>query len=188
MGHYNSTHAVLEEKKHGFEIALLQVRNVKQSSYFRWQWEPELFLANQPSLQAMKEKEICAVRSLQSPASGHSLLVFYKGQHCKVLVLPVNASFHDLLFEHTFLLQSLLCYRWLNRQSLALYPSREHPRLTKQLHYWNTTSRNSSVQMRWYHKYVLYFSKLMKVVVWCILLQVPTTPHRRGQNLIVSIN
>lgn len=33
----------------------------------------------------MKEKEICAVRSLQGPASGHWLLVFYKGQNCKVL-------------------------------------------------------------------------------------------------------
>lgn len=56
MGHYNSTHAVLEEKKHGFEIALLQVRNVKQSSYYRWQWEPELFLANLTQLTSNEGK------------------------------------------------------------------------------------------------------------------------------------
>lgn len=56
MGHYNSTHAVLEEKKHVFEIALLQVRNVKHSSYFRWQWEPELFLANPTQLTSNEGK------------------------------------------------------------------------------------------------------------------------------------
>lgn len=56
MDHYNSTHAVLEEKKCGFEIALLQVRNVKQSSYFRWQWEPELFLANPTQLTSNEGK------------------------------------------------------------------------------------------------------------------------------------
>lgn len=56
MGHYNSTHAVLEEEKHVFEMALLQVRNVKQSAYFRWQWEPELFLANPTQLTSNEGK------------------------------------------------------------------------------------------------------------------------------------
>lgn len=104
MGHYNSRHAVLEEKNHDFEIALLQVRNVKQSSYFRWQWEPELFLASQPSLQAMKAKEICAVRSLQGPAWGHWCLCFTKGSVAKSC-FTTECKISRL--EHTFLLQSL---------------------------------------------------------------------------------
>lgn len=60
MGHYNSTHAALVEKMHVFGIALLQVRNVKQSSYFRWKWEPELFLNNPTRLSSNEgEKSLC---------------------------------------------------------------------------------------------------------------------------------
>lgn len=56
--HYNSTHAALVEKNHGFGTALLRVRNVKQSSYFRLKWEPELILANTMQLSCNKWKRI----------------------------------------------------------------------------------------------------------------------------------
>lgn len=78
-------------------------------------------------------------------------------------VFTTECKFSTFALEHTFLLQPLHCHGWLNGQSHALYHSRDCPRLTKQLHYWNTTSRNSTAQMRWYHNYVLYSSKLCRL-------------------------
>lgn len=78
-------------------------------------------------------------------------------------VFNTECKFSTFALERTFLLQPLHCHRWLNGQSRALFHSREHPRLIKQLHYWNTTSRNSTAQMRWYHNYVFYSSKLCRL-------------------------
>lgn len=88
-------------------------------------------------------------------------------------VLPLNASFQDL----NILSCCSLCHRWLNGQSLALYSSREHPKLTKQLHYWNTTSRNSIAQTRWYHNYALYSSNYED----CGLMHFVTSPNNSPQ-------
>lgn len=171
MGHYNSTHAALVEKKHVFGIALLRVRNVKQSSYFRWKWEPGLFLATPTHLSRNEGKRSLCSKIFVVACTWHSSILMKRSLTACVLqmaalqsnVFTTECKFSTFALEHTFLLQPLHCHRWLNGQSRTLYHSREHPRLTKQLHYWNTTKRNSTAQMRWYHKYVVYSSKLCRV-------------------------
>lgn len=181
MGHYNSTHAVLEEKKHGFEIALLQVRNVKQSSYFRWQWEPELFLANTTQLTSNEGKRnlcsqvfagcLCFTKAaLQSPVFTTeyktSIFAFWTYFPAAVFALPQMTQW------------AIACSVSFQKASQAHNTTAplKHP---KQKQY----SSNEMVS-----QLCIIFLKAMKIVVWCILLQVPTMPHRRGRNLIVLIN
>lgn len=171
MGHYNSTHAALVEKKHVFGIALLRVRNVKQSSYFRWKWETGLFPANPTQLSNNEGKRSPCSEVFVVSCIEHLNVLMKRSLTACVLqmvalqspVFTTERKLSTFSLEHSFLFQPLHCHRWLNGQSHALYYSREHPRRTKQLHYWNTTSRNSTAQMRWYHNYVFYSSKLCRL-------------------------
>lgn len=181
MGHYNSTHAVLEEKKHDFEIALLQVRNVKPSSYFRWQWEPELFLTIPTQLTSIEGKwNLCSqvfARSCMRPLTACLL----QRAALQSPVLPLNASFQDLLFWTYFPAAVFATDDSMGNHLLCILPESipssqnnctiETPQAeTAQL------KRDGITTMH-------YIPQTMKTVVWWILLQVPTTPHRRGQCL-----
>lgn len=191
MGHYNSTHAALVEKKHVFGIALLRVRNVKQSSYFRWKWEPELFLANPTQLSGNESKRsLCSKVFIVSCIRHLSILMKRSLAACVLQMAALQSpvfttewKFSGFALEHTFLLQPLHCHRWLSGQSCALYHSREHPRLTKQLHYWNTTSRNSKAQMRWYQNYVFYSSKLCRLWFDAFCYKSQHLPTEEGNSL-----
>lgn len=169
MGHYNSTHAALVEKKHVFGIALLRVRNVKQSSYFRRKWETAFSCKPNSAFQyiSLCSKVFVALcnRPLSAIEKRSPTVCVLQTAALQIPIFNTECKFSAFALEHTLLLQRLHCRRWLNGQSHALYHSREHRRLTKQLHYWNT-SRNSTAQMRWHHNSAL-FLKDVQTGVWC---------------------
>lgn len=109
------------------------------------------------------------------------MLVFYKGQRCKVLFYHWMQDFKTWTYFPAAVFATndsmgnhLLCILPESIPSSQNNCTIETPQAeTAQLKQDGITTMH-------------YIPQNMKTVVWCILLQVPT-PHRRGQNLSVSI-
>lgn len=195
MGHYNSTHAVLEEEKHVFEIALLQVRNVKQSAYFRWQWEPELFLANPTQLTSNEGKRnLCSKVFAVSCVRHLSILMKRPLTACvlqraalKSPVVTTECKFSRFAFRTYFPAAAFALpqmTQWAIAGSASFQRASQAHKTTAPLKHHKQKQYSSNEMVS---QLCIISLKAMQTVVWYILLQVPTTPHRRGQNLIVSI-